>query len=165
MTDFRGFTLIEATAVIVVIALLAGATVWSLAPPLGRARIDDALDRISYVDSLARRRASSSGEPMRLVFDLQGSAVSIQSEADRGTATRFALPPGHKFGQVQDLRTSARAGFAEIAVSPSGLSRTYAVQVVAGEHEQGWILIAGLSGQTQRVAGERQVEEVFDALR
>lgn len=130
----RGFTLIELTLAVLILALLAGLAAWSFRGPLRRSNQQLALDAVRGVDAMARQHALRFGQRQR---------VSIESAN---------LPRGYRAEQV-------RPG--AIEVSAQGLSRAYAVKVSGPEFSR-WLLVTA-SGQVTELDDESQVQSILAA--
>jgi len=158
----RGFTLIEIMVAVIVMGLLCGAVVLTFAGPIRRARMTEAIEQVKYADASARDVARRFGREVELVFDL--SASRIERCEQGGPEATFAanVPPPMRIEAVRTREGETDYGQASVAISPVGLSPTYAVKI-AGPEGTRWILVTGLGGVTVVLANEAQVERIFAA--
>lgn len=181
-----GFTLIELIAVITLLALLSGATAWSLAGEARRGSRAEAVGRITHADRMARLAARRLGEPVVLRFEAGGRRVRREiggPERDGGTR-ELHLPSGFRVREVLVARARAganparSAGEAEVRVSTAGRSASYAVRLSidprsrsdrddggAGDYGAGWLVFSGLSGQVRWEERRDAIESLFTMLR
>ncbi|MCY2926023.1 MAG: prepilin-type N-terminal cleavage/methylation domain-containing protein [Planctomycetota bacterium] len=180
MTRHRAFTLLEVMAVVTLLALLAGATAWSLADEARKSSRAKAVADVAHADRMARLGAQRCGQPCRLQFDL------IHQEVRRLTGPADQAQPAHSLALPRNCRIDRivtpssgpggeRADAVAIAFSSGGRSDSYAVRLAfedgpAGNDADGlgpnvWILFAELTGQTTLVSNEDELDKLFAAER
>jgi len=158
----RGFTLIELTVVILILAILAAVVTVRLDGPAARARMSDAVDRLAAMDTLARTLAQVRDVPLRLIMDLSEDTLRATDAAGRDdVASACALPGNFRIGAVRTSGGERTAGRVDIPVSPLGLAPTYAVQLEGPGHRKQWILVAGLSGERVEI-DETELRAFFE---
>jgi prepilin-type N-terminal cleavage/methylation domain-containing protein len=152
----RAFTLIELMIAIAILAMLTTAAVLSFARPLREAQHRDAIELIRLIDTQARTDARHFDRRVKLVFDLDRGIVERRDAGD-AVISRTMLPV-----RIDETRIAGERNFrdATIAISPLGLSQTYAVRIVSHEHRQ-WLVFAGLSGQMTVLNDERELSNIF----
>jgi prepilin-type N-terminal cleavage/methylation domain-containing protein len=158
-----GFTLIEITAVIFIMGLLAAAAVLSLAHTAGRARIESTRRELEQADAMVRSAARQSGHDQHLVFDLIHEEVVWQTGDDAGGVTMLQLPYNDSLTVRADDQTTDY-GKVQIDFSPSGYSRTYAVKLEHDDADSPWMLVAGMTGQIVWIEHDEQLGNIFKAL-
>ena len=174
--NLRGFTLVEVMAVVVVMALLAGAAVLSFVGPLRRATAREAVDRVASFDESCRRYAKRFDRDGEMVFSLADGTMALRPAGiarngggggrGGGGPQPARLPPGVRFNRFRVAGEHARnAGFGEVSVPCSSLGAgvTYAVEL-AGPGIDRWLVIAGLGGGATEVSDEREVDRIFAVL-
>ena len=141
-----GFSLIELTVVLLVLAILAAVVAIKLEGPAGQARMTDVADRIAAMDSTVRGIAETRDKPLRLVIDLdEGRLHATDGRNDVGSPC--VLPDRFCIGAVRTRDGERNAGTVDIPVSRLGLTPTYAVRLEGPGGRKQWILVAGLSGE------------------
>ncbi|MFN3166631.1 MAG: prepilin-type N-terminal cleavage/methylation domain-containing protein [Phycisphaeraceae bacterium] len=191
MNARRGFTLLEMMAVVVLVGVLATATAMSLADQSQRATRADALDRLIDADRGARLAAKRLG-PSTLRIDLDDQRLWVVTPDAASEAARpghsMQMPAGFRITQITwlapptDARRSGQArkrvahrhGVVELPIASNGITRTYAMQIEGppgedadgrGEDKQStWLVVCGMTGQTQLYDERRTVDNLFEAL-
>jgi prepilin-type N-terminal cleavage/methylation domain-containing protein len=146
------FTLIETMVAIVLMGLLAGGVVLSLASPLQSSRRADAVESVRSFDATARVSAGTTGRPVRLEFDLANSTLTRLDGPDLADVrSRNAIPQGFSIDDVRIGGQDVSVGRVIVDISANGWSRTYQVHL-CGPRTDTWIVFAGLTGQASEVA-------------
>ena len=160
----RGFTLIELTVVLLIVAILAGVVTLRLQGPLHRAEMRDVIERIAFFDHLTRVHAREHDRPLRLVVDIvAGDITRNYGDSIEQAGAPFELPRGCEFTKLYVGGDQISAGSTSMICSRRGITPTYALQV---EHDTGlrqWILVAGLTGDAVEVSDE-DIEAIAKAL-
>ncbi len=156
----RAFTLVETMVAVIILGLLATAVAWSFRAPLRRARMSEAIEQVKYLDVSSRDFARRFGRGVEIVFDVSEGTLERREgpRAEASFRTGIASP-----FRIEAVRTRARTeeyGETSIAVSPLGLSQTYAVKLV-GPEAQRWVIVTGLGGEILTLADDAQVEAIF----
>jgi prepilin-type N-terminal cleavage/methylation domain-containing protein len=157
----RAFTLIETLVAVAILGLLVSLAAWGFARPLGRARLDQVVEQIRYLDATTRQLARESGRPMRVAFDLdRGTLSRVDSSGARVLLREADLPAGVRIERVHTPADDRDGGVAEVSVSPLGLSASYAV-LVSGADWRRWVLVSGLGGQVRVVSDDSEIAAIF----
>lgn len=160
----HAFTLIEILAVIVVVAVIAGAVGLTFTYGVRAATDRDFLDRIVALDEVTRRAARQGGQPMRLAFDLEHGLVRQQDGEGQDTGQRVRAPRGMVIRRLVTVDIDAQYGDAGVAVSTIGTSETYAVFVGRDDQPAVGVLFAGLTGQVTRLTDERTAKDILATI-
>jgi prepilin-type N-terminal cleavage/methylation domain-containing protein len=148
-----GFTIIEVMVSVLILALLATAAAMSMAQPLRAARSQDLIRQLRSFDAIARQSAISSGQEVRMLFDISGRSVSRMDGAQLADLrSRANLPPGYEVDQIRVSTQSTFSGAIPVDVSCMGFTRSYALHLRGPGFNQ-WLIFAGLGGD---------VTEAFD---
>src|SRR5260221_9873356 len=145
---------------VLLLALLASAAAMSFSKPLRATRAQDAVELIRSFDDSARQTARRLGHPVQLRFDLPTARLA-RLEGERLTY-QSPLPHGVRIAQVRTAARRALDGQIEIACSPQGLTRTYAVRLVGAGSDQ-WLLVSGFSGHVAAIKDEAQLDAIFQS--
>jgi prepilin-type N-terminal cleavage/methylation domain-containing protein len=161
------FTLIETMTALVILGLLAGAVAWTFAGPLRRARGAEAVEQVRYLDASTRDVARRFGRAVEMRFDLAGGGLERRgARVGDGEATfRATVASPWRIEAVRTEGRRAESGEVAVAVSPLGLSPTYAVKLAGPEGADGgaarWVVVSGLTGEVRTVNDDAQVESIF----
>jgi prepilin-type N-terminal cleavage/methylation domain-containing protein len=184
------FTLIEVMLVIVLLGLLAGATVFSLTETARRSSRADAIDQIRHADRMARAAARRIGEKYMLRFDLdeqrlwrvvqhRGDAEQASHRTDLPTryrVDRMVVPSTPDSSGLLSAEVSAEtheSGSVDIPYSTAGRSVSYAVRLEprhASQQEDEsekkktgscWLVFAGLTGQMTVYHEKEAIDNLF----
>lgn len=168
MNRCAGFTILETMAVVLIIGLLAGAVMIKPTGWFQSARLDDAVDRVVFMDRLARELAEQPGQSVELVFDLEtggivrrlAGAPPDQSEGRH----RIALPNGYSIQRMRIRNTAITHRHAVVRYNPQGSAPTYALRIVGPDDQAAWLLVAGLTGDAMLLENTNEVEHVLEKL-
>lgn len=186
MSSARAFTMIELMAVVVLVGLLAGATVVTLSREANRAGQADLIDRLIHADASARLAGQRMG-PATLRFDLDAQRLWLITPGESADEPRaghsLAFASGYRIETILTIDTTSRrastpgprrrivsdSGQVDLLFSSQGLSQTYAIHLTGpGLNEPQaagstlstssmWLLFAGMTGQVV-------IEDDFQAI-
>ncbi len=162
-TRTAAFTLIELTAVLVLMAVLAGAAAVMLAGPRHRAAAADAVGQVAFADAQVRQAAVNGDRPVSLVIDLAAGRLS-RAEGDAAAVTLADLPAGVRVARVMVGDDVVDAGQVRLAVSAAGRGRSYAVGLSTPAGPR-WLVVAGLTGQVTSAADAAAADAALDPVR
>jgi prepilin-type N-terminal cleavage/methylation domain-containing protein len=148
------FTLVETLAAVVILGLLVGLAAWSFAGPLRRARLDQAVEQIRFVDASTRQLARDTGGSFRISIDAERATVGRIDSSNR-RADSF-LPAGVRIERVW----TASGGASGVDVSRLGLSESYAV-LLGGAKWRRWVFVSGLSGEARVFSDDGSIDQIF----
>jgi prepilin-type N-terminal cleavage/methylation domain-containing protein len=156
----RAFTLVETMVAVIIAGLLAGAVTWSFRAPLRRARMAEAIEQVKYLDASSRAFARRFGRNVQIVYDVSEGTLERREGGRADASFHAAVASPFRFQAVRTRGRSEEFGEAAIAVSPLGISQTYAVKIV-GPEAQRWVVVTGLGGEILTLADDAQVEAIF----
>jgi prepilin-type N-terminal cleavage/methylation domain-containing protein len=157
----RAFTLLETLAAVVILGLLVSLAAWNFAAPLRRARFDQVVEQVRYLDSSTRQLARDSGRPLRLTIDLdRGTLTRLDASGTRELFRDADLPTAIRIDRVRTQSDERDGGSAQIDISPLGLSPSYAIRLAAADRRQ-WVFVSGLGGQVKVVSDDSQIAAIF----
>jgi len=166
----QAFTLMEMVAILVIVAMAAGAVTWSLRSAYSASQLRDAAERLAYFDRLARHVASRIDRPVRMVIDLNEQQITcLPVEGDDDTretphSQTMQLPRGISIEEV--WLTGGRVAFGDVQINCSARGQTpsYALLIEDADGNQHLQIVAGLTGQAVVAKEEWQVDELFAQL-
>ena len=156
--NVSAFTLVETMVAVTLLALLVAGTALTFARPLHRARAVEAVEQVRYLDASTRELARRTGRPAEIVCDLAEQTLSRREGGRTTYQTRLATPV-----RVEAVRTPGRdidSGSHAIPVSALALSPSYALKL-SGPDGPRWLLVSGLSGESQTLTDDAQVEHIL----
>lgn len=148
MTESRpsAFTLIEVTAVLVLIGLMASAAALSLRSAYRGSQMQDVIDRIVWLDQSARRIARINGTNVVLKIDrASGRLDMVPSQDDPATLSPVVLPDGFSIHEAHVGRPVDDND--RLTINKDGLSPTYAFTLMDSKGNMRTLVFAGLTGQ------------------
>jgi prepilin-type N-terminal cleavage/methylation domain-containing protein len=158
-----GFTLVELTVVLLILAIAAGAVVLRVEGPLRRAEMEDVMDRIARFDGNSRVLARRHDRPLRLAVNLATGELSRRSVEDGSECgPPLELPEGYRLARLLIRDREIGVGEASVSINGSALSPTYAV-LVEGPNRSLWLLVCGLTGQVVRSDDEKEIRDILEA--
>lgn len=164
----RGFTLIELTACLIIVGLLATAAAVSLGGVRQLHEMEDVVDQLALIDRLTREHAERFDEAETLLFDLEAGQVQRldgEGRVDADRAAAWPLPAGFVFRGVRVQSEDWSTRQVSVAFSAMGTSPTYAIHLVRpSTSTETWLIFTGASGQVERVESQEVVDAIFDAI-
>ncbi len=161
----NGFTLVELTVVLLIMAIAAGAAVLRLDSPAARARMEDVVSEITNCDALVRNYAREHNRRVCLVVDLSENRLKCMDEQkEKRLGAEVKLPSRFSISRVLIGRMDINSGTTTINFTRKGLTPSYAV-LLEGKKTQGrWLFVSGLTGQIVEFDREEDVREIFTQL-
>ena len=166
-----GFTLVELSVVLILIALLTAAVTVSGKDVIQRARGKSAEETIRHVDRLARSWARRfGGEAIEIDISRDVFTATSNSKARGGLTERFLPGPEtdiesvQVFGRGRGIRSSGRV---EIGIDADGRSDSYSLTLRERSGERVRLLLSGLSGQMRHARAEElsRLQKAFSGAR
>lgn len=158
-----GFTLIELSVVLVILAIAATSVAIRYRSVLAGGSYEDAIDRIVRINARARSSARRQDRPMRLEFDLSAGKITLVDPATGrpgGPAERFG--DTLRLARLQLAETTASAGTVQLAVSRQGWTPDYAIAIEEPLGRQEWLVASGLTGAIWRQENDPRLDERQD---
>ena len=143
------FTLIEVSAVLVLIGLMASAAALSLRGAYRGAQMKDVVSRIKTLDRSTRRHAEQSGQPGEICINPTIGKISFTTRNNEHLGLLpVVLPHGYSITDVQvSPSNTVEGGDLRISCTAQGHTPSYAL-VLNGPNEQTRLMVfAGMSGQ------------------
>jgi len=163
MMNERGFTLIEVTVTLLILAVIGGTVTLRLQGPTGNARLKDAVGRVGMFDSLTRLHAREHDVPLRLVVDLGGSELSRTcGDGTEPAGTTLELSGDCTIERLLISDKDISGGSVSITCSRRGLMPSYAM-LVCGRTGRQWLLFCGLTGEILETDHEEEIRETLAA--
>lgn len=172
MNTRRGFTLIELTAVLVILALLSSVVGLSLTSVGRQTTLREAVSAVADLDRSMRVECVNYDRRGELRFDSESGRVvlGIERDGEAVDVQAYQLPMGMRLTSVQSLNSesvSQHGGSVVIPCDHRGQTPTYTFAIgVDGSrsHDHVLLVVAGLSGQVQEVQDESEIKNLFALL-
>jgi prepilin-type N-terminal cleavage/methylation domain-containing protein len=160
-----GFTLIELSAVLIIMALLAAAVTISFRGKESRLRMQDVASRWRQFEEETREHARRFGRPAQMVVDLSnGKITRIDVQSQEAQTTPLELPTGFAFAEFRLGTRTVRSGEFVIPCSSQGRTPTYAVLLAGPRGQKKWWLATGLTGDIISPESQEELETTFTQL-
>ena len=163
LRDRAGFSLVELMVVITIVGLLAGMVSLRLSGMTGKARFQQAIERLQSVDDGLRARAVRFDQPCELQLTIGSSRIQRVYGNQRDGVSDPVLSGNVEITRVRSPTRDVGTGNMTVHYAATGTSDSWAVQLTAPGHEPRWLLFAGLTGQTTELERERDVEDILEA--
>lgn len=159
----RAFTLIEATACVLIVTLAASVAAVNLRGVSRRVRLEAALVQLREQDATMRLLARCQGLPGALRFDLaQGQVTRWESSNPPHSVPLTKFDNTTRVTAVESTHDLASGASFSVPCA-SGRTCSYAVQVTSGT-EKAWLVFSGLTGEVQRMDDDANVADIFKRL-
>jgi prepilin-type N-terminal cleavage/methylation domain-containing protein len=156
-----GFTLVEMSAVILLMGLLCGVATLTFRGPYQAACFEYSLQQIEQFDATLRQHARRFGRPAELTIDITQHRFTITADESRSEARQFQLRPDVKIAAVRTAGLQSTYGTIAIGVSRNGSTPSYALHLVSTQGAERWIVVLGLVGQVLHVDDEQEVQALL----
>lgn len=161
----EGFSLLELTMVLVIVALLAGMVALRMHGPTRQCTVAELTAQIVQTDLLAREYAVEQNRCVHLMMDLNRGSLCRMDEQERNECGRsFALPRQYRFSRGFVRGEEIASGTTTVAIGPGGESPTYALLLEGPDSFRRWIVFAGLTGESWITEEDEPIQNMFEAL-
>jgi Tfp pilus assembly protein FimT len=163
----QGFTLLELLAMTALLALVAAMATVRFSASFRSAQIATTIAILHDLDGQLRTLAAKQKSPYELRINLtqQTLSVSANGNSQQQPVRTYAISSPIKIAAVRSAREERTSGEAVVRCDGSGMCETYAIEITAPSALARWILFTGVTGQPLEKLTDRQIEELFDALR
>lgn len=156
----KGFTLIELTAVILIMGLLAAGAVLSLAHTASNQCSRSLPELLRQADALVRSAARQSGCRQQIIFDLDDQKVFWQTNPAGDKVCLIRLGATDSLA-VWTTDREISSGQVTIDYSTGGRTPTYALHLTSSEDSPKWMVIAGFTGKVFTTDDEKEFETIL----
>jgi prepilin-type N-terminal cleavage/methylation domain-containing protein len=158
----QAFTLVELLAVMVIMGILAGSVMFSLKTPYQSAKMENALERIMFMDRQLRDHARRFNRPAEMQINFTNGVVTGAEPKKRETVIpSFSLGAGVQIDQVAFGRHRIDSGVVSIDFSAHGCTPTYAMRFSNGSNIKHWLVFLGITGQIVQIDNEKEIDELL----
>ena len=158
-----GFTLVELTTVVILLALIAGIATVVFRDPYRKARHQATIDRLEFIDPHVRRVAKK--RPGELVFDLSKGTATWQERDTGPVSESVTLASGLLIDEIWTLAGGTQSsGEVTVSFHPNGTSGTYAVRTSVNDIAVRWLLFVGMTGQQMEIGDDNEAQAVLESL-
>lgn len=159
-----GFSLLELTVVLLIMAIVASAVVLNTRGPMHNARADEIVARIGEFDRLTRSSAQQQDIPLRLVVDIPAGTIRrVIGDDDENFTPPLTLPSHCRIDAVRIGERRLIRGSAVIECSRQGITPSYAIHLIFDDDRSVWLLVAGLTGQFTTLENETELQDIWQA--
>lgn len=157
--SFRGFTLVELLAVVVILAVTTAVVTVRLDGFTARGRLNSAARQIGAIYRLARAQALASGRPALLEYVLNSNRIRLLRPALDGERVRWRGGDGFSLGERVVIREvvkpfsgrqhaePASRDSALCFINTGGLGPDHVVVLSTGNTHRATVTVHGLTGQ------------------
>ncbi len=168
----RGFSLIELTVVLIIMAMLSAVVSVSLANLGHNVLVSDVVDSISDMNRSMRAECLDHNRIGRMKFDIDNGLVEVDIKRDDVwvKVQTYSIPVGMRMEQIlvsSEANQSHDTSVVTIACDLLGRAPTYCFSLESINTdlpEKKFYVVAGLSGQLREVQDEDQIEGLFASL-
>lgn len=147
VSPHRAFTLIEASAILVLIGLMASAGALSLRSAYRGSELKDVVSRIRSIDRSARSAVQLNGRPGVIQIDERTNTIRFTHDGgERAGLMPVVLPSGFDIKRVAVASVSAAHGAIQIPCSAHGQTPTYLISISGPGDESTVLVFSGLTG-------------------
>lgn len=159
-----GFSLLELLVVVSILGLLATVASTRIGGNYSRVKVDTAITEIANLDQRARSLACRQREAVVLRIDLTAQRLWAEMDGEE-TSLPIVLPTGVTIDRMLSVREQKSSGTATIRIAKRGGAETYAIRIVGANKSARWLVFAGGSGQPLEMKTNREVEDLFHAIK
>ena len=171
-----GFSLIELSLVLFLMALMTIVVAFSVASAKDRVFAESLLGRIEHFDWRVRTRAQRSGRSETLEIDAAAGELRIVTDgADAATRDGLTLeiPASWRIAGLRETSSQTANGTRSrrselrtlrLRVDPSGTTKTYAIALASKGGDVHWTVFSGITGQRSTYERTSDVDDLFRTL-
>jgi prepilin-type N-terminal cleavage/methylation domain-containing protein len=157
-----GFSLIELTVVLLIMAIIVSAVVLQLSGPMHNAQMRDVIARVVRFDSLTRTYAGNNDLSVRMEVDLNAGEIRrMARDSTDQLGRRLVLPSGFRITRLVLGNQEVEAGSVSMSCSQAGLTPSYALEIGGPGGRRRWLVFAGLTGQMTEIEDDKGIEEIW----
>ena len=162
MMSNRGFSLIELSVVLVIIAITAGAVGLGVAAHRGRSDCERLVSDLSAFDKQCRVSATQTGRPLLVTFDLGRGRIERIDDQGRPAGTAMSLPQGCRIRKLLLAEEClSDGGSVGLSYSRLGMSPSYAIRFESSGAAPRWLLVCGATGCVVQVKDEDEAKTIL----
>jgi len=162
MNRRRGFTLIELSVVLTMIALFTAVAVVSLREPYQKIRFRNAIEQIDFWQTMQRKQCRRSRHSQVLVMDFD--AQQLRAGNARRPDQLLSFQGSIVVDQFMVAGATVNQGTPAIMMGTDGQCPTFAVHLTGPFQQTRWLLFAGTTGQLTELESEEHVYGTFALL-
>ena len=163
-----GFSLIEMTVVLLILAISAAAVTLRIQGPLHNAQMSDVVERVAEFDLLTRTFARENDQPVWVCVNLDKNQLQ-RSRKEQDTykecGSAMTLPDGFSISRLMLRDNDYEHGSVMIRFSRLGLGPSYVLRLIGPSDREQWILVTGVGGQLVQITNEEEARNILDATK
>jgi len=159
-----GFTLIEVSVVVVLLALLVSIAVTKLRGPYDQAKQQHFRDRIAQLDTFARSYAVRNHVTTIMTFDAIAGRIEIVADSREGLKRLEHLVLGSQLSLARVTTRTSDSPQQKVQIGSLGQTETYALELLDSQGNSNWVVVLGASGQRVPVESRYEVQQLLRTL-
>lgn len=171
--SMRGFTLIEISVVLILVALLASTVAVSSVGMVGGATHAEVGAQIGSLDTEARRVAKRLRRTVELHIDTDAHKLVLRDpqQPDAVPLGGYGLPRGYRLDRAWRISRDERVEERSLVVryEPDGSSSTWGLSLLARDQESdrkpSVLMVLGITGQMTQWETDEQTQDILAAAR
>ena len=164
MSRCKGFSLIEITIVLLILAIAAATVTLRVQGPMHSARMRDVIGQIGQFDRLTRTYARQHDQPVLMMVDPSANRLSRLAGCKCEPIGRpMELPDGFTIARLVVGSRHVGAAAAAIQCSRRGFGPSYAILLEGPGDQRRWVLLTGLGGELLEPNDDSEVRDILAA--
>lgn len=163
-----GFSLIEMTVVLLILAISAAAVTLRIQGPLHNAQMSDVVERVAEFDLLTRTFARENDQPVWICVNLDENQLQ-RSRKEQDTykecGRAMTLPDGFSLTRLMLGEKEYDHGAVTIRFSRQGLGPSYVLRLSGPGGREQWIFMTGVGGQLVQIKNEEEARNILEATK
>jgi prepilin-type N-terminal cleavage/methylation domain-containing protein len=163
-----GFSLIEMTVVLLILAISAAVVTLRVQGPLHNAQMSDVVERVAEFDLLTRTFARQNDQPVWVCVNLDENQLQ-RSRKEQDTFKEcgqvMSLPDGFVLSRLMMGEKDYEHGSVTIRFSRQGFGSSYALRLSGPNGREQWVLLTGVGGQLVQVKNEAEARNILEATK
>ncbi|MEQ1905316.1 MAG: type II secretion system protein [Pirellulaceae bacterium] len=158
----RGFTFIELSVVLTILALFTTLAVVSFREPYQKIRFRNTIEQIDFWQTLQRKQCRRARQPQILIMDFEAQKLQVGNGASPSQCLTFQ--GGMVVDQLIVSGKVSNQGTTAMMIGVDGQCETFALHLSGPFQQTRWLLFAGTTGQMTELDSAEQVHGALALL-